>query len=89
MYYSNALFQDVAYLFGGKGTDRTPTIPKEEEALLFEENRKHGLSLTLPRSHSSVFHAGVIGQGLRKTDRKILLSHVSLQAFQSNCHGMI
>ena len=83
MYSSNDLFQDVAYLFGGKGTDRTPTIPKEEEASLFEENRKHGLSLTLPRSHSSVFHAGVIGQGLRKTDRKILLSNVSSQAFQS------
>lgn len=32
---------------------------------LLDQNQEMGLSLPLPRSHSRVFHAGIIGQGLK------------------------
>ena len=44
---------------------------------LLHENKKHGLSLTLQRSHSSVFHAGVVGEGLRREAKKHVYSQVS------------
>lgn len=36
-----------------------------ETVSLLEENQKHAVSNTLPQSHSTVFHAGIIGNGLR------------------------
>ncbi|KAL8589647.1 hypothetical protein ACOMHN_016031 [Nucella lapillus] len=33
---------------------------------LLRENQRIGLSLQLPRHHASVFHAGVVGQGLKR-----------------------
>ncbi|KAK3087666.1 hypothetical protein FSP39_008920 [Pinctada imbricata] len=74
----NVIDKDVRHLFGGKAGD-TPISDKKDNTSLFDENRQHGMSLTLPRSHSSVFHAGVIGQGLRRTTRKILLTHAHIK----------
>ena len=46
--------------------DGSILAPKEDKYVnLNEENRKQGLTMTLPRSNSSVFHAGVIGKGLK------------------------
>ncbi|KAL3871772.1 hypothetical protein ACJMK2_039750 [Sinanodonta woodiana] len=56
------LSEENKALFGGK---INAFINKDESKYLAEENKSHGTALTLLRSHSSVFHAGVIGQGLR------------------------
>ncbi|XP_013776240.1 integrator complex subunit 5-like [Limulus polyphemus] len=44
----------------------------KEKSLLVEIG-KHATDITLPQSHSSVFHAGVIGNGLRALERIELL----------------
>ena len=49
---------------------------RDSHTSLKAENKSHGLSLTTLRSHSSVFHAGVIGQGLRNIDKSLLLTKV-------------
>ncbi|UYV71634.1 INTS5 [Cordylochernes scorpioides] len=46
------------------------TVPEAQPASnmsLLRENSNIAISITLPQSHSSVFHAGVIGEGLRHT----------------------
>lgn len=57
--------QEVGKLLGAKSDPAAQSAEKKPTVSLLEENKKHGLTLTLPRSHSSVFHAGVIGGGLR------------------------
>jgi hypothetical protein len=52
-------------LFGAKIDPSTLTSKEDKYVNLNEENRKQGLTMTLPRSNSSVFHAGVIGKGLK------------------------
>ena len=47
-------------------------VPEDEKEKknfqsLYESNKKQGLTTTLHRSQSTVFHAGVIGQGLRSS----------------------
>ncbi|KAK7480320.1 hypothetical protein BaRGS_00028488, partial [Batillaria attramentaria] len=61
--------EDNTALFGG----RSETAPKlgsssneNSGAHLLPENRRLGLAIPLPRTHASVFHAGVIGQGLKR-----------------------
>lgn len=39
---------------------------------LLDENAKYMSSITLPQSHSSVFHSGIIGSGLRKITTSVL-----------------
>ncbi|XP_071154916.1 integrator complex subunit 5-like [Mytilus edulis] len=65
-FFIEALFtKEISVLFGGKIDPSSLASEKDTYTKLKEENMKHGLSLTLPRSHSSVFHAGVIGKGLK------------------------
>lgn len=60
---------------------------------LLEENQKHAVSNTLPQSHSTVFHAGIIGDGLRpapktvaKPEDEILVNvQLLLEMFKSAC----
>ncbi|XP_033732814.1 integrator complex subunit 5-like [Pecten maximus] len=68
--------RDTCFLFGAKmltgdQTDRKDQHPKVS---LLEENNKHGTTLTLPHSQSSVFHAGIIGSGLRSRSSGTCLS---------------
>ncbi|XP_075212361.1 integrator complex subunit 5 omd [Lycorma delicatula] len=61
-----ALFHPPSYLFGATGellslNSTTPSVS------LLQENQKQGTSSMLAQRHSSVFHAGVIGCGLRST----------------------
>ena len=61
--------QENAPLFGGRATAPQPPGSGgagQAGASLLSENRRLGLSLPLPRTHASVFHAGVIGQGLQQ-----------------------
>ena len=60
-------FQDIAILFGAKQNVPVSKDEKEKKNFqsLYESNRKQGLTTTLHRTQSTVFHAGVIGQGLR------------------------
>ncbi|XP_052267414.1 integrator complex subunit 5-like [Dreissena polymorpha] len=54
-------------LLGGKhDLEVSKSGSRDSTVSLRQENKKHGLSLTMLRSHSTVFHAGVIGQGLRE-----------------------
>ena len=71
--------QENKALFGGKtdvGMSKTGT--HDAHTSLLQENKKHGLSLTLQRSHSSVFHAGVIGEGLRREGKRHVFSQVGV-----------
>ena len=38
---------------------------KKFQQPLQDGNKKHAMSVIVPRMHSTVFHAGVIGQGLK------------------------
>ncbi|XP_052787896.1 integrator complex subunit 5-like [Mya arenaria] len=55
---------------------------RDASVSLREENTKHGLSLTTLRSHSSVFHAGVIGQGLRHAQSQQILDQAIISCNQ-------
>lgn len=59
--------KDIAILFGAKRDLPISKFEKEKKNFqsLYDANRKQGLSTALHRSQSTVFHAGVIGQGLR------------------------
>lgn len=72
-------------LFGGKSQLRAGQILHEETTLL-HENKKHAVSVTLPVSHSSVFHAGVIGKGLRTRPKKVRTSTADVTI---NCQSLI
>ncbi|XP_071036547.1 integrator complex subunit 5 [Parasteatoda tepidariorum] len=60
---------------------------------LLMENTKYMSAITLPQSHSSVFHSGIIGSGLRvsvsdsKFDKDVVLlnKQVALDVIQSCC----
>ncbi|XP_077869444.1 integrator complex subunit 5-like [Saccoglossus kowalevskii] len=58
--------QGNGFLFGGKldANELTMKVP-EPKVSLQKENEKHALSVTLPATASTVFHAGIIGQGLK------------------------
>ncbi|KAL4237625.1 Integrator complex subunit 5 [Mactra antiquata] len=75
--------QENKHLFGGKSDLGTATSgSRDSHTSLRVENKKHGLSLTTLRSHSSVFHAGVIGQGLRAKSK---LNVLSKDVMSRNC----
>ncbi|ESO83763.1 hypothetical protein LOTGIDRAFT_236428 [Lottia gigantea] len=67
-----AVNQEYSYLLGARPSPETKPSTAEMTSLL-QENRLHGTSLTLSRSHSSVFHAGIIGQGLKKRENITML----------------
>lgn len=60
-----SLFHSHSHLFGAKLPSQI-RAPREDVKLL-HENHKQGTSVMLAQRHSSVFHAGVIGHGPRKT----------------------
>lgn len=71
-------------LLGGKlELEVSKTGTRDSTVSLLAENKKHGVSLATLRSHSTVFHAGVIGQGLRKRSRTGLVSKVILYSRES------
>ncbi|XP_014681622.1 PREDICTED: integrator complex subunit 5-like isoform X2 [Priapulus caudatus] len=43
-------------------------------ACLLEENAHHGHAIILPQSHSSVFHAGIIGKGVQNPPRAAMFT---------------
>ncbi|KAK0086015.1 hypothetical protein PV325_004038 [Microctonus aethiopoides] len=59
----NSIYGEPAKFFGAK------VKPDEEvkEFSLLQQNHKHGTSVMLAQRHSSVFHAGVIGDGPRRS----------------------
>lgn len=56
-------------MFGAKQILPVSKDEKEKKNFqsLYESNKKQDLTTTLHRSQSTVFHAGVIGQGLRSS----------------------
>ena len=70
--------QENRALFGSK---TTPPCAEGESrgGSLLQENHRMSLSLQLPRTHSSVFHAGVIGQGLKRPSSSARVSRVGLE----------
>lgn len=65
-----ALFNGPTHLFGARDRMTEDSLTSEETDIrLMEENLKQGLSWVLAQRHSSVFHAGVIGTGLRKVNK--------------------
>ncbi|KAJ9588448.1 hypothetical protein L9F63_018181 [Diploptera punctata] len=67
-----SLFHSHSHMFGTKHPSqiRAP----EEDTKLLHENHKQGTNVMMAQRHSSVFHAGVIGHGPRKT-----VTHKSLE----------
>ena len=59
-----AIATPFAKIFGGKYSSCTPTH-NEKSKKLFEENLKFGSMPTQPLGTSTVFHAGIIGEGKR------------------------
>ncbi|XP_043288264.1 integrator complex subunit 5 [Venturia canescens] len=59
---SNSIFNEPSKYFGAKVNHEQ----KSDNLLLLSQNHKQGTSALLAQKHSSVFHAGVIGQGPRK-----------------------
>ncbi|XP_008210247.1 integrator complex subunit 5 [Nasonia vitripennis] len=57
-----AIFGDPAKYFGAKEKFKFNAT----EVLLLQQNHKQGTGAILAQRHSSVFHAGIIGQGPRK-----------------------
>ncbi|XP_076454968.1 integrator complex subunit 5-like isoform X2 [Babylonia areolata] len=63
-------------LFGGKAPVAASSSDYQDgggdtRGDLLYENRRIGLSMQLPRTHASVFHAGVIGQGLKRRSHAV------------------
>lgn len=59
----NSLYGEPAKYFGAKEKLDSDT----KDYLLLQQNHKHGTSVMLAQRHSSVFHAGVIGEGPRRS----------------------
>ncbi|XP_054715495.1 integrator complex subunit 5-like [Uloborus diversus] len=81
-----------ANIFGSKVASESPKANLNKLNLL-NENIKYMSSITLPQSHSSVFHSGIIGSGLRslskvnlpQKDIVLLNKQVILDAIQVCC----
>nr|XP_022328137.1 integrator complex subunit 5-like [Crassostrea virginica] len=73
--------KDIAILFGAKQNVPVSKDEKEKKNFqsLYESNRKQGLTTTLHRTQSTVFHAGVIGQGLRLSKSGPILPKVHVE----------
>ncbi|XP_072940558.1 integrator complex subunit 5 isoform X2 [Epargyreus clarus] len=59
-------------LFGSRPVvpDTVPPRDWTDDDLLVHLNQKHGPITQLTQSHTSVFHAGIIGKGVRKTSER-------------------
>ncbi|XP_064616946.1 integrator complex subunit 5-like [Liolophura sinensis] len=79
-----SLAPETRELFGGKIDLTTAKAPAPSPVSLFEENCKHGVSMTLPQSHSSVFHAGIIGRGLKPREKPSSFSKDQIQRNKSH-----
>ncbi|KAL5012685.1 hypothetical protein ScPMuIL_011236 [Solemya velum] len=67
----SVMAEENCQLFGGKVGRNN----QKDSVSLYESNQKHEQSLTLLRSHSSVFHAGIIGHGLKHTVKQNILNN--------------
>lgn len=75
-----ALFHGPTHLLGAKELLNEEVLTAEETDIrLMDENLKQGLSWVLAQRHSSVFHAGVIGSGLRTLNIENTTSPVLIQ----------
>ncbi|GFQ95479.1 integrator complex subunit 5 [Trichonephila clavata] len=93
MLLEGVLDKKYCTLLGSKfKTDGTKPTTKTN---LLNENVKYMSSITLPQSHSSVFHSGIIGSGLRITkttprhekDLVLLNKQVILDIIQACCRA--
>lgn len=63
----SALHRSQSRLFGAATTKSLlPVSMIQAQPGLLKDNQKQGVSALLPQRHSTVFHAGIIGQGPRK-----------------------
>ncbi|RZF35755.1 hypothetical protein LSTR_LSTR012053 [Laodelphax striatellus] len=88
----SALFQPPSYLFGATGQIPTSYSTNSTSFSLLEENQKQGTSSLIAHRHSSVFHAGIIGSGLRNeptvpeiSEHQIAVNTQSLVAMLRSC----
>ncbi|CAG2062620.1 unnamed protein product, partial [Timema podura] len=68
-----SLFHSHSHLFGAKITKSSVTKTNQDTSLL-HDNQRQGSSTMLAQRHSSVFHAGVIGDGPRVHNQSDALS---------------
>lgn len=93
MLLEGVLDKKYSTLFGSKVVSEG--IRPYARTNLLNENVKYMSSVTLPQSHSSVFHSGVIGSGLRvsvvkeelEKDIVLLNKQVILDTIQACCRG--
>ncbi|XP_064649352.1 integrator complex subunit 5-like [Lineus longissimus] len=79
-----ALMQENANLLGSKVNMSKQTLTQKDKDSLLEENIKQASSVNLPQSHMTVFHAGVIGDGLRLPPKTNLIP-LDQQIFNKQC----
>ncbi|XP_074653941.1 integrator complex subunit 5-like isoform X2 [Tubulanus polymorphus] len=65
--------QENSRLFGAK-VYATDKAADDTQYRLASENQNLASSVTIPQSHSSVFHAGVIGHGLKRPPRSSIVT---------------
>nr|CAD7574230.1 unnamed protein product [Timema californicum] len=68
-----SLFHSHSHLFGAKMT-KSPVTKTNQDTSLLHDNQRQGSSTMLAQRHSSVFHAGVIGDGPRVHNQSDALS---------------
>nr|CAD7428119.1 unnamed protein product [Timema monikensis] len=68
-----SLFHSHSHLFGAKIT-KSPVTKTNQDTSLLHDNQRQGSSTMLAQRHSSVFHAGVIGDGPRVHNQSDALS---------------
>ncbi|KAL1124013.1 hypothetical protein AAG570_001783 [Ranatra chinensis] len=87
----SALFKAPSVLFGAVPEPTKRLIQPASNLLM--DNHKHGISILLTQRHSSVFHAGVIGNGKRKmapscptpADTVVENTHLLIMALKACC----
>ena len=80
-----ALSPDHAPAFGAKIADHGGTVESQLQSAkpcLLASSEKQGTGLGLMRGQTTVFHAGVIGQGLKPPPRKSPFTQVSFSAME-------
>ena len=63
---TGAMSSSINHIFGGFSTVETKNDVVDKDISLYDENLKFGAMPTHPLGTSTVFHAGIIGQGKRK-----------------------
>jgi len=79
MLLEGTIMTPFAKLFGGKASVGDSAAASRKLKCLFEENLKFGSMPTQPLGTSTVFHAGIIGDGKRATPNEARLSDEAIQ----------